>query len=650
MSDNEKKFAENSTLISITDLEGRIEYCNSDFIEISGYTEKELISSHHKIVRHPDMPKAAFENLWETVKKDKPWQGIVKNKCKNGDYYWVEAYVTPIFEKGKKVGYQSVRSCPTHQQIKDAERLYSLLKNDSSKKLPKASLHKRMKLSTKINLLILLLLSIFLFEQISSGQLFTLAPSDIFLNMIFCSLSLILIYMFNVDVVKRLASLTKSLRILASGDLTENIVITKFDEIGKTIISTKMLQGRIKAIIGRFSESTQSLSVAIDVLSESSYQTKKNMDRQNIETEQVATAMNEMSMTVSEIAQNTTKTSEFSAYADENATTGKQIVESTKDTILELSTDIKYVGETVNNLALECQKIKDITASISKIADQTNLLALNAAIEAARAGEFGRGFSVVADEVRTLSSRTQSSTVDINAMIESLQSRSQDAVSAVEHSLEKVNESVDQIQHTEEAFSQIVSSVVNVNDMTIQIATAAEEQSCVTEEMNRNVHSISTQAQKTTENVVGLEERVHSLTNMLASLKLQINQYDLGESASQFDFDKAKSAHLSWKSKVRDFLQGDLQAITKEQVCSHRECMLGKWYYSEGIKNYGHSSTFKEIEAPHARLHEIVKEVYQLYETGDINKADGLYKELAPLSDNIVRLLDKTEQSIKMNT
>ena len=113
MQGKEKNFAQGSTLISITDLSGVIQYCNRDFVEISGYTEQELVGSHHNIVRHPDMPKAAFEDLWQTIKADKPWMGMVKNRCKNGDYYWVDAYVTPVYQGGKKVGYQSVRSCPT---------------------------------------------------------------------------------------------------------------------------------------------------------------------------------------------------------------------------------------------------------------------------------------------------------------------------------------------------------------------------------------------------------------------------------------------------------------------------------------------------------------------------------------------------------
>lgn len=646
MSSQERKFPENSTLISVTDLKGVIQYCNKDFIDISGYSENELINSNHNIVRHPDMPKAAFSDLWQTIQSNTPWQGLVKNKCKNGDYYWVDAYVTPVYEKGEKIGYQSVRSCPTKEQVDSAKSLYIKMKSDSSLALPKPPLHERIKLATKVNVFILLLASIFIFAQFSADHLITSEIEHISLNILFTLILIRLFYIFNKDVVVRLEKVIKTLRNISSGDLCENIKISKKDEVGEILMSAKMLQGRLKAVIGRFTDSTNNLGVSIDVLSDTSYQTKLNMNRQHSETDLVATAMNEMSSTVEDIAQNTSKTSELAAATDTIANKGIEIVETAKNTIHELSNDITNISETINLLAQECQQIRDITASISGIADQTNLLALNAAIEAARAGEHGRGFSVVADEVRVLSSRTQDSTVEINTMIEQLQDGSSKAVLAMEKGLNRVNQSVEEIEKTEKAFSSIVESVTNVNDMNLEIAAAADQQATVTEEMNENVNSISTQSYKTTENVVHIEEKLNSLSSMLSSLKVQLSQYELGESVSKFDFAQAKSAHLSWKSKVRDFLEGDQNAISKEQICSHRECMLGKWYYNEGVKSYGSSTYFEQIEKPHARLHQIVKEVYDLYEDGELDKAGELYTELAPLSEKIVSLLDKTEKSL----
>ncbi len=528
----EKKFAEGSTLISITDLSGIIQYCNHDFIQISGYSEQELVNANHNIIRHPDMPKVAFEDLWQTIKKDNPWQGIVKNRCKNGDYYWVDAYVTPIYENEKKVGYQSVRSRPTKEQVLSAEKLYQELNQQPHKKIPKPNLFQSVTLNTKLTTLLSLLFATFLLAQIQAGSLFTNELHHVLTNVVFLLLFIATLYTFHHDVIGRINRVKRALKKLSSGDLTCHITVLKKDEIGEAVISAKILQGRLKAVIGRFGEFSQMLTVSTEVLSEVSYQTKLSMSQQHSEIELVVTAMDKMSVTVADISQNSTKTSELATSANQVAADGQQMVSLTRKTILELSDDISDIYSTINILAKECQNIRDITASISGIAEQTNLLALNAAIEAARAGEQGRGFSVVADEVRVLSSRTQASTIEINTMIEKLQDGSNKAVLAMGKGLEKVKESVEQIKNTEESFSQIVLSVIEVNDMSTEIATAASQQHNVTEEINNNVHSINIQSSETLNSVELLENKITELTKISTSLQLQLSQYDLGNSAT----------------------------------------------------------------------------------------------------------------------
>ncbi len=532
MSTKERKFGESATLVSVTDLNGDIQYCNRDFIDISGYTEEELIGAHHNIVRHEDMPKAAFEDLWSTIKSDKPWKGMVKNRCKNGDYYWVDAYVTPVYENGKKIGYQSIRSCPTEKQVKDAEALYKELNNNPSKPLPKLPLYSKITLAAKVNSIIGIAFVSLLFLEWHDGQLFSTDLVHIISNLWLFFLFALLIYVINTDVIKRVNNLTRILKRLSTGDLTEKIELKRQDEIGETVMSAKVLQGRLKAVIGRFVESSHDLLSTTHVLSETSNSTKESMNIQHAETELVATAMNEMSSTVIEIAQNTSRTSDLAAKADNAAHSGKAMIVDTRETILGLASSLTSISDSISKLATECQQIRDITDSISGISDQTNLLALNAAIEAARAGEAGRGFAVVADEVRTLASRTQDSTVEIETMIEKLQQGSQQAVKAVDSGMQKVSASVVQIQNTEQAFTEIVNSVTDVSDMNIQIATAAEEQSSVAEEMNQNVLSISTQSYRTANTVTELEVKVDELTKLSQSLKLQLNQYDLGESVT----------------------------------------------------------------------------------------------------------------------
>ncbi|WP_369433706.1 methyl-accepting chemotaxis protein [Psychromonas sp. MME1] len=431
MSNNEKKFSEGASLISITNLQGIIQYCNKDFIDISGYSEKELIGFNHNMIRHPDMPKAAFADLWATIKNNEAWQGIVKNRCKNGDYYWVNAYVTPVFQDGKKVAYQSVRSCPSRDEITKAEALYATLNTSPNATIPKPSFIKRLSLKKQINSLLALTLMVTLFNTWNSDALLDFnLPFITMLLFIFASFST-LYWTINHKVLTPLEEIIEKIKRISGGDLTENITSHRQDEIGNTLMSIKLLQCRLKAVIGRFNESTQELTLAIDVLSDTGYQTKTNMSRQHAEIDLVATAMHEMSATVAEIAQNTTLTSELAATADTTAQQGKVLVESSRNTTKDLAQNISHVSVTVNTLAQECERIKHITETISAIANQTNLLALNAAIEAARAGELGRGFAVVADEVRVLASRTQQATVEIKDMIETLYTGSRTAVTTM---------------------------------------------------------------------------------------------------------------------------------------------------------------------------------------------------------------------------
>ncbi|MBP8065636.1 MAG: PAS domain-containing protein, partial [Aeromonadaceae bacterium] len=132
----EKEFSADTRLVSMTDLQGDITFVNLDFLRISGFNEQELLGSHHNIVRHPDMPPAAFADLWRTIKAGKTWRGLVKNRCKNGDHYWVDAYVMPIVQDGETVGYQSVRSKPSRAQVTEAEQLYARMRKDPSLTLP----------------------------------------------------------------------------------------------------------------------------------------------------------------------------------------------------------------------------------------------------------------------------------------------------------------------------------------------------------------------------------------------------------------------------------------------------------------------------------------------------------------------------------
>jgi len=266
---------------------------------------------------------------------------------------------------------------------------------------------------------------------------------------------------------------------------------------------------------------SEQLAIASEKVSAVSLQTKQIIDDQHQKTEEIATAMNEMTATVQEVARNSTQTAEKAHEGDKNAKAGNQVITETIDSINQLSTNIESAEHVVKTLEQDSQEIGSVLDVIQGIAEQTNLLALNAAIEAARAGEQGRGFAVVADEVRTLAGRTQESTTQIHNMIERLQQGTTKSASAMEESSQRANHTVVVAQNGRVAMDSINDSISEITDMTSQIASATEEQSMVAEEINRNIIHISDYAKET---IVGSEEtticsqEMNDLANNLQSV------------------------------------------------------------------------------------------------------------------------------------
>ncbi len=274
------------------------------------------------------------------------------------------------------------------------------------------------------------------------------------------------------------------------GDLTKRLAMKGDDEIAQLGRSFNLFVDKLQTIIGDVAHATAKVKTAANAIHDQTKVMSRQLISHNNETDQVVTAITEMSATASEVAQNTTQVAEATHAATGDVANAQRCVDASLEEISVLMAQINNAASNIQSLSEQSQKINSVLSVIGGIAEQTNLLALNAAIEAARAGEQGRGFAVVADEVRNLASRTQSSTLEINEMLSELHKLVSLAVKTMEESQQSCIRSVDSSRAISESLGSVTSAVTAINDMSTQIATAATEQSSVTEEINRNVFAI----------------------------------------------------------------------------------------------------------------------------------------------------------------